>query len=161
MIEYLHYIFEILNNSKYFAGIMMVFLNLGAKHISGEVGEIIDDFFSNYFVRRFIIFCIFWIATRDIIISIVLTVIFIILTFFLFNPKSSFNILLNKNKNKDINKNILERKITPQEIEQAKKILEIAKNQEKKESHEIKDIKNKKDNKINNYKYNINKLRNS
>ena len=159
MIDYLHYIFEILNNSKYFAGFMMVCLNLGAKYISVEVGEIIDEFFNNWFIRRFIIFSIFWIATRDIITSLILTVIFVIITFFLFNRKSKFNIL-SKNRNIDAfsNKNQM-RKITPQEIEQANKILEIAKMQELHSEKTISKNNEIKYDKINNYRNNVNKLK--
>ena len=122
--ESIFLLFNTLNGSKFFAGIMMVLLNLGAKYISIEISDITDEFFNNIFVKRFLIFCIFWMATRDIITSFLLTIAFILVIFFLLNHKSKFNLLTTdiKNKRNMKNQNI----IPPEEIEKAKRILEIA-----------------------------------
>ena len=153
---------DTLNNSKLFAGLIMVLLNLGGKYIIGEVSEIVDDLFTNVFIKRFIIFCIFWMATRDIITSLILTALFILVMFYLLNHKSKFNILTTYIKNK---KNIkLQRTISPEEIERAKKILELAHKQsqvvtEQKKNTSSEEIVEKKY-KFYNFKNNIHKLKN-
>ena len=40
-------IIQNLNNSKFFAGILMILMNLGSKYISLELSETQDEFFSN------------------------------------------------------------------------------------------------------------------
>ena len=63
-----------LNNSKYFAGIMILVLNLGSRFITMELSENQEQMLSNKIIRRFIIFTIKKKATKDIFVSIILTV---------------------------------------------------------------------------------------
>ena len=65
----LYSVIHTLNNSKYFAGILMILMNLGSKYISLELSETQDEFFSNIVIRRMMIFTVVFIATKDIIIS--------------------------------------------------------------------------------------------
>ena len=85
--------FNTLNQSKYFAGVMMLLLNLGSKYISMELSETQDELFKNKVIRRFLIFTVLFVATRDIFISLVLTGIFIILVSGLFNENSRYSII--------------------------------------------------------------------
>jgi hypothetical protein len=157
---------DTLNNSKLFAGLIMVLLNLGGKYIIGEVSEIVDDIFTNVFIKRFIIFCIFWMATRDIITSLILTALFILVMFYLINHKSKFNILTTHIKNKKNMK--LQRTIPPEEVERAKKILELAHKQsqqvvteeKKNTSTSTEEVLVDKKYKFYNFRNNIHKLKN-
>ena len=79
-----------LNNSKYFAGIMMILLNLGSRYLIMELSETQEQMFNNVIIRRFIIFTIVFIATRDVYVSFILTAIFIIFVSNLFNENSSY-----------------------------------------------------------------------
>ena len=65
-----------LNGSKYFSGILMILMNLGSKYVGLELSEFQMNSLSKKLIRRIIVFCIFFIATRDIIISVVLTAIY-------------------------------------------------------------------------------------
>lgn len=159
--ESIFLLFNTLNGSKFFAGIMMVLLNLGAKYISIEISDITDEFFNNIFVKRFLIFCIFWMATRDIITSFLLTIGFILVIFFLLNHKSKFNLLTTdiKNKRNAKNQNI----IPPEEIEKAKKILEIAHKQSLEKDKGTKKNLDKEiltNTKYYNFRSNVNRLKN-
>ena len=78
-----------LNNSKVFAGILMILMNLGSKYIALELSETQEEFLSNIVIRRIVIFVVAFIATRDIIISLVLTGVFILLVSGLFNDNSN------------------------------------------------------------------------
>tara|TARA_B100001093_G_scaffold490976_1_gene530588 strand:- start:1161 stop:1526 length:366 start_codon:yes stop_codon:yes gene_type:complete len=70
---------ESLNENKYFIGVMMILLNLGARFIIDELGDDIRSIISDKIIRKIFIFCVIFIGTRDIIISFVLTIIFIII----------------------------------------------------------------------------------
>ena len=82
-----------LNNNKYFIGIMMVLLNLGSRYIFLELGKTHDMFFNHKIVRRSLIFTVFFVATRDIIASVLLSTFFIIFFLELTHEKSAYCIL--------------------------------------------------------------------
>ena len=88
-----------LNNSKYFAGIAMLLLNIGSKYISIELSDSQDEFLQNIIIRRLALFTIFWFGTKDIISSFILTAVFVILVGHIFNENSDYCVL-SKNKNK-------------------------------------------------------------
>lgn len=82
-----------LNNSKYFAGVMMIILNLGSKYITLELSKSQEAYLKYTIGRQVLIFSIIWMGTKDIVISLVLTAVFILLTSYLFNENSKFCIL--------------------------------------------------------------------
>ena len=88
-----------LNGSKFFAGIVMLILNIGSRHITIEFSENQKQLFKYSIFRQLLIFSIAWLGTRDIYSSIILTASFIILSNYLFNENSSFCILPIKIKN--------------------------------------------------------------
>lgn len=67
------------NENKYFIGFAVILLNIGARFIIDELDDDLRSMVNDTIVRRFFIFCSFFIATRDIFISITLTVVFIII----------------------------------------------------------------------------------
>ena len=79
IIEYFKAGTENLNENKYFIGFAMILLNIGARFIIDELDDNLRQFVSQSFVRRFFIFCSFFLATRDILVAIVLTIVFIII----------------------------------------------------------------------------------
>ena len=70
---------ESLNENKYFIGFTMILLNIGARFIIDELGDDVRSLISNKIVRRFFIFCSFFMATRDVLKATVLTIIFVII----------------------------------------------------------------------------------
>ena len=85
--------FNNLNQSKYFAGIVMLILNLGSKYITMELSESQDELLRNKIIRRFLVFTVVFVATRDIFVSLILTGIFIILVSGLFNENSNYSLV--------------------------------------------------------------------
>jgi hypothetical protein len=104
-----------LNNSKFFAGILMILMNLGSKYISLELSESQDEFFSNVVIRRIMIFTVVFIATKDIIVSFIITSCFIILVSGLFNQNSKYCLIRNNSPKTKI--------ISKEQVEKAKKII--------------------------------------
>ena len=68
-----------INENKYFIGFTVILLNIGARFIIDELDDDARSMINDSMVRRFFVFCAFFMATRDIIISITLTIVFIII----------------------------------------------------------------------------------
>ena len=96
IIDNIEYYAALLSNNKYFIGLMMVMLNLGSRYIFLELGKSHELFFNNPTVRRLLIFTIFFVATRDIIASLLMTVIFIVFFLELTHENSKYCILPKK-----------------------------------------------------------------
>lgn len=88
-------IIDILNTSKIFIGIAMIVFNIGSKYLIIDLSKNQEQFFKNIIIRRITLFCIFFVATRDIVTSFVLTACFIIFAYGLFNQDSKYFILSN------------------------------------------------------------------
>jgi hypothetical protein len=92
-----------LANSKLFAGCIMLMSNIGGRYLSLDMPNNIEKLFSNYFILRCIVlFSIFFMATRDIKISVLLSLLLFIITNFFINEKSSFCLLSEEKKNNKI-----------------------------------------------------------
>jgi hypothetical protein len=90
-------IFEILNGSQIFTGAVMLMMNLGSRYIIEDISEEVTDIFKTPLFRIFFVFCIMFIATKNIKISILLTLCFIIIFKYLLHNKSKHCIIKNKN----------------------------------------------------------------
>ena len=71
--------FSCINENKYIIGLTMIMLNIGARFIIDELDDDLRKIISNTVVRRVVIFCSFFMATKDLFTAIVLTIIFVIL----------------------------------------------------------------------------------
>lgn len=135
MLTFIKNSLESLNNSKFFAGLVMIMLNIGSKYVTLELSNTQKEYLRNSIARQFLIFSIVWMGTKDIVLSIILTASFIILTDYLFNENSAFCILpksLRKiEKAVDFND---DNNISEDEIQKAIKVLEKAKEKTKKEN---------------------------
>jgi hypothetical protein len=77
-----------INSNPYFIGIMMVLLNIGGRFLSLEISKEQEKFLSTPIVRRFLLFAILFVGTRNIIIAGCLTIVLILLIGYLFNENS-------------------------------------------------------------------------
>jgi hypothetical protein len=69
-----------LNDNKFFLGIMLLTLNLGSRHLVDEFSANPEDYSRNLILRRFAVFAVCFVGTRDVVVSILLTAAFIILS---------------------------------------------------------------------------------
>ena len=110
-----------LNHSKYFSGLIMILLNIGSKYVSLELSEAQQEFLNHPITRKLLVFTIFFIATKDIVISTILSLIFIVLICGIFHEDSrlcmfkSFLKSFCKNR-KDV--------VSNEDYEKAKKIIQ-------------------------------------
>jgi len=136
--NYIHDHVMYLNSSKFFAGIIMILLNVGSKVIPVEFSKSASEYLKYSITKQVIIFAMAWMGTRDIYTSLVLTAVFVILSEHLFNEESSVCVVPHKHRvlHKLIDTNN-DGKISPEEIKEAEKVLEKAKAEKlKKEQQE-------------------------
>ena len=117
-------LFDTLNNSKFFAGIMMLIMNIGSKYVTLQLSESQEDYVKYTLGRQVLVFAILWAGTRDIVISLSLALIFILFADYLFNDSSKFCIL--SEKCKTTVKSYNNKKVTSKDIQNAIDILKQA-----------------------------------
>lgn len=134
-LSYIYNHIKSLNDSKFFAAIIMLTLNIGSRYATFNFSKSQEEYIRNSIARELLIFSIVWMGTRDIFISITMTAAFIILAEYLFNEKSKYCIMPDKYKNleKIIDSNN-DKIISDEEIKQAEEILLQARKQKKKMS---------------------------
>lgn len=120
------YVLE-LNNSKYFAGFVMIMMNLGTKVVPVHFSKSTQAYLKNNLSKQVFVFSMAWMGTRDIYIALFLTLIFTIFSEYLFNEDSQLCIVPQKYRVLttliDTNNDGV---ITEEEIASATKILEKA-----------------------------------
>jgi len=91
---------DYLNTNKFFAGIIMLTLNIGSRFVTIELSKSAESFLKWSITRQLLIFAICWMGTRDIYISLVLTAVFIVLADHVFNHESEYCMLPPEHKQK-------------------------------------------------------------
>lgn len=82
-----------INESKLFAGLMMIFLNIGSRYITIELSKTQKQYLTNSILRQVLVFAVAFIGTRDLVIALVLTAVFTILVDGLFHEDSKISVL--------------------------------------------------------------------
>ena len=78
-LEYLQIRLDQLSESKLFIGLIMVVVNIGARFIIDELSDEHREIIKNKYFRKVVIFCSVFMATRDIIVALIVTGIFAVL----------------------------------------------------------------------------------
>jgi hypothetical protein len=129
---FIHDHVQSINNSKIFAGLMIITLNIVSKFANFKLSKTLEAYFKYTFSRQILVFVIAWMGTRDIYIAVFITLIFVICTEYLFHEESDYFILSNDFKDYHIslldNENSPD-KVTDEDVKRAQDILEKAKNQ--------------------------------
>ena len=85
-----------LNQSKYFAGLIMIMLNIGSKFVSVQFSKSAEEYFKMNVTKQILVFSMAWMATRDIYTALVITAVFVVLSEHLFNEESRFCVVPHK-----------------------------------------------------------------
>jgi uncharacterized membrane protein len=131
-LSYLHNQVQALNNSKIFAGLMIITLNIVSKFANIKLSKTLEAYFKYTFSRQILVFAIAWMGTRDIYIALLITAIFVVCTEYLFHEESPYFIL--PTEFKDYHISLLEGensvdKVTEEDVKKAREVLEKAKEQ--------------------------------
>ena len=126
---------KLLNDSKFTAGIAMLMLNIGSKYISIGLSESQEAYLTSSLARQLLIFSVAFIGTKDVLVSLLLTVIFIVFADYIFNEKSRMCLLpksMKKIKKQiDIDQDGI---ISEKELTDAINVLTKAKNKKKEQA---------------------------
>jgi hypothetical protein len=85
-----------LNNSKFFAGVVMILLNIGSKFITIQFSKSTEEYLKYTVSKQLLVFSMAWMGTRDIYSALGLTAVFTILSDYIFNEESSLCIVPHK-----------------------------------------------------------------
>jgi len=117
--KYIHKHVENVNNSKIFAGLMIIILNIASKFVSFKFSKSIEMYLKHTFSKQLLVFAIAWMGTRDIYIALLITIIFIICMDYIFNEDSMFCCLPESFTNYHLELD----KVTDDDIKKAKEVL--------------------------------------
>jgi hypothetical protein len=81
---------QYLNNSKFFAGVIMILLNVGSKFISIQFSKSTEEYLKMSLSKQILVFAMAWMGTRDIVTALLLTAVFVILSDHIFNEESPY-----------------------------------------------------------------------
>lgn len=115
-----------LNDNKFFAGIIMLTMNIGSKYISIELSKTQENYIKYSLGRQILIFAVLWMGTRDIVTALTLTIIFILFADYLFNEHSKYCVIPDQYKELQMAIDPTISKVTQKEVNDAIKILKTA-----------------------------------
>ena len=95
-LQFIHTHVLYLNSSKFFAGLVMILLNVGSKFISIQFSKSTEEYLKFSLSKQLLVFSMAWMGTRDIYAALMLTAAFVILSDHLFNEESNFCIVPHK-----------------------------------------------------------------
>ena len=141
MMDYLHNQIQVINNSKIFAGLMIITLNIASRFVTINLSKSMESYLKYTFSRQLLVFTIAWMGTRDIYIATFITFCFILLSEYLFNEDSALCILSEdfQDYHNTLSDNSKENndKISDEDITKAKEVLEKASKQNKKVDDDV------------------------
>ncbi len=94
--NFIHNHILFLNDSKFFAGIIMILLNIGSKFISIQFSRSTEEYLKLNITKQILVFAMAWMGTRDIYTALILTAVFTVLSDHLFNEESPYCVVPKK-----------------------------------------------------------------
>ena len=136
MFNYLHNNIKAMNDSKIFAGLMIITLNIASKFVTIKLSKTMESYLKYTFSRDILVFAITWMGTRDIYIALFITLVFILCMDFLLNEDSMFCVLPEQFTDYHISLATNNEIVSPEEIKKAREVLERAEKQKTQTSTE-------------------------
>jgi len=138
LLKYINEHIMFMNNSKFFAGVIMILLNVGSKFITIQFSKSTEEYLKMSVTKQILVFAMAWMGTRDIYAALGLTAIFTVLSDFLFNEESKCCVVPHKyrvlHRLVDVNN---DGDVTETEIASAMAILEKAKREKQKKQQKM------------------------
>jgi hypothetical protein len=82
-----------LNTNKFFIGVTLLLMNFGVRNIIGDLTKFQDQALKSELARKIIMFCVFFVGTRDVLVAIMLTFAFYFVVWGILNEKSRLSII--------------------------------------------------------------------
>jgi hypothetical protein len=122
MILFLNDKIKVINNSKVFAGLIVIILNIASRYVTIKLSKTMESYLRHTLSRDVLVFCIVWMGSREIYVALVFTIVFTFMMDYLLNEESEFCILPENFTN--YHKALLDGNPTQEEITNAKHILQ-------------------------------------
>ena len=90
MIQYIHSNVMAMNQSKIFAGLIIIVLNISSKFVTIKLSKPLEGYLKYTFSRDILVFAMAWMGTRDIYTALFMTLVFSVCANFFFNEESRF-----------------------------------------------------------------------
>ena len=119
---------QTINNSKIFAGLMIIILNIASRFVNLKLSKNVELYLKHTFSKQILVFAIAWMGTRDIYVALLVTIGFIIIVDYLCNEDSSFCCLPEAFTEYHLE---LDSNVTDADIQKANEVLQRAKEQNK------------------------------
>ena len=127
---YLNDNIRVLNNSKLFAGFIIIILNIASRFVTIKLSKTMESYLKFTFSRNVLIFAIAWMGTRDIYYAFTVTFLFILCFDYLFNEESMFCCFTSSFREYHISK-MENNPVSSEDVKNAKSVLEKFENQQK------------------------------
>lgn len=126
-LNYLHNNISAVNNSKFFAGFIIIVLNISSKFVSIKLSKTMESYLKHTFSKQILVFAIAWMGTRDIYYAFIVMLVFTLFAEYFFNEDSALCIFPHSFKQYHL---LLldesENKVTDEEIQKAQLLLKKA-----------------------------------
>ena len=109
-----------INESKIFAGIVIILLNIGGKYIPVTLNRSTETLLKSKLSKDIIVFAMAWMGTRDVTIAFFLTLLFVFLTEYILNYDSPLCVIPKKDRQLPID----EEPVTDEDVTNAIAVLE-------------------------------------
>jgi hypothetical protein len=96
IVGWFKYVVYRLNNSLFFAGVVMIMLNIGSRYIELKLDPSTENFLKTALSKELLVFSVCWMGTRDLIVALVLTAVFVVLADYGLNANSTCCIMPQK-----------------------------------------------------------------
>lgn len=93
ILMYFHKKVQVMNSSKIFAGLIVITINIASRFVTIKLSKSVENYLKYTLSRDVLIFCIVWMGSRDIYISLLVSVLFTIIMDHLLNEESKFCVL--------------------------------------------------------------------
>ena len=124
-----------LNSSKYFTGMVIITLNIASRYVNLNLTKSQEKYLKNVLARELLVFSVCWMGTRDIYVSIMMTLVFVVLANYAFNEESKLCVMPETFRRlKDVIDTDGDGEVSKEELEKAMETIERSKKQEKKKS---------------------------
>jgi hypothetical protein len=124
--NYLYTNIKAINDSKMFAGIVILLMNISSKFITLPIPKTVESYVKHSFSNYVLVFAICWMGTRDVFVAVTVMGVFAILMEFVFNENSMFCCLSEGFVSNQIQR-LEEPDLTKEEIDNSIKVLEKSK----------------------------------
>lgn len=111
-----------LNSSRFFAACVMLLMNIGGRYISKDIPDYIFNIFEYPIMRALIVFSVAFIASRDVKVALIISLIFVVVFKYLLDEKSNVCVLpQHMIKALDVNK---DGKVSESELKKAGEVID-------------------------------------